>query len=273
MRKKIIISAALIAIAASLAWAGGDVWKTKRYQQWNQKDVQQVLNNSPWGKVQSVPAAWRSNGLSADRDSGMQPSEPAGAPRSGSEGVGGGGAGGPGTMGGGQAGQSPPNGPGAPQMAGGMGEGAAYTPFFVRWNSAQTIREALARDALLSSKINEADAQRFVTQTPPDYEILVTGPDMSPFATTSEADLKAMTHLEAKQSKQKIAPTSVKINRTSDNKRVTFILFSFPREASANQPFVTPKDKNVEFECKLKNLDLRSNFDVRKMVNEKGQDL
>ena len=171
------------------------------------------------------------------------------------------------------AGQNPPNGPGAAPMGGGMGEGAGYTPFFVRWNSAQTIREAIARGALLSGKINEADAQRFVTQTPQDYEVLVAGPDMSPFTTTTEADLKATTHLEAKQSKQKIAPTSVKINRTPDNKRVAFVLFSFSRDAGANQPLLTPKDKSVEFECKLKNLDLRSSFDLRKMVNEKGQDL
>lgn len=268
MRKTIFFSLGLATIATCLAWAGNEPWKTKPYQQWDQKDIQQVLNNSPWGKVESVPASW---GSAAD-SSGLQPSGGYGQPTAptGSQGSGAGGSGAGGTMG-----SSSPRPAGGSPMDNdpGMGGGQRLVNFAVRWNSSYTIREALARDALLSNKISEADAQKFVAQAPTDYEVLVSGPDMTPFAMANEAELKAKAFLEAKQSKQKVAPTSVKINRTPDEKKVTFIVFSFPRQATANQPLVTPKDKNVEFGCRLKDLNLQASFDLRKMSTDKGPDL
>jgi hypothetical protein len=278
MRKSALTSlaiTAILAVAASLAWAGGDVWKTKPYQQWDQKDIQQILTNSPWVKVQSVAATWRGANLlqMGPGGEGGETGPPGGE---GAEGAGGGGAGGGagarGSMG---AGSAPGGAEGSPEEVGGMGEGGEprMASFIVRWNSAQTIREALARSALLSNKVDEADAARFVGQTPTDYEIFIGGQDLSPFASVSDNELKAKSYLEAKQSKHKIAPNSVTVKRTPDNKRVVFVMFSFPRPAAGDQSFVTPKDKNVEFSCKLKNLDLRANFDLHKMVTEKGQDL
>jgi hypothetical protein len=276
MRKSILISVmviAMVAIGASLVWAGGDVWKTKPYQQWDQKDVQQVLFQSPWVKVQSVAAMWRTGSNAARMQSGGD-SPGMGAPPTGEgdEGGGGGGAGARGSMGGGSR---PGGGGGGPEEGGGMGndQGSQMTSFVVRWNSSQTIREALARTALLNNKISEGDAAKYVGQTPNDYEIFIGGQDLSPFASASDDELKAKTFLEAKQSKEKLNPTSVTVQRTPDKRRITFVMFSFPRQATANQPFVTPRDKNVEFTCKLKNLDLKANFDLRKMVNEKGPDL
>lgn len=279
MNKKTTFGLAIVTAIACVAWAGNDPWKTKSYQQWDQKDVQQVLNASPWAKTQSVPASWRGGGAASGmggndesggygaRGQGAGAGEGAGA--GGGTGAGGGAGAGGGSMGAGDrrsGGESPMD-----DAAGGQGQ--RYADFTVRWNSSQTIREALARNALLTNKIGEADAAKFVAQAPAAYEIFVNGADMSPFAGATEEDLKANAFLDAKQSKQKVQPSQVTIERSPDKKKISFILFSFPRQAAANQPLITAKDKSVEFGCKLKNLELRASFDLHKMVNEKGQDL
>ena len=63
--KKIFAGTALLAIAAA-AWAGGDVWKTKPYSQWDQKDIATILQSSPWAKpAQQVQGAWHPDGTAA----------------------------------------------------------------------------------------------------------------------------------------------------------------------------------------------------------------
>ncbi len=63
--KKIFAGTALLAIAAA-AWAGGDVWKTKPYSQWDHKDIATILQSSPWAKpAQQVQGAWHPDGTAA----------------------------------------------------------------------------------------------------------------------------------------------------------------------------------------------------------------
>jgi transposase len=153
------------------------------------------------------------------------------------------------------------------------GQDAAEAEFLFRWNSSQTIRRALAQGAILNHKLNRPDAEKYAQPVRSDAEIVVLGQDMTPFAKISVDDLKAKTYLAAKQSKQKVNPSNVSVLRSPDGKRVTAVLFSFPRHLPAGQPLITPNDKNVEFACKLTGLDLHADFDLRKMLNEKGPDL
>ena len=53
MRKKAFAVTVILA-AAAIAWAGGDPWKTKPVDQWTDKDIQEILQTSPWAKV-NVP--------------------------------------------------------------------------------------------------------------------------------------------------------------------------------------------------------------------------
>lgn len=283
MRKTILSNLAIfaiLAIAVSLAWAGGnDAWKTKSYQQWDAKDVEQVLGNSPWVKAATVAASWHSSGAY-----GKAPNAGATPPSGGSgqmdtpQGGGGGGMQGGGySQGGAMAGQRKGGSGGGDEDEGGGGEADAQGPrmvsFTVRWESSQTIREAIAQNAVLSKKLTQAEAEKFVAQASATYDVFVTSTDMTPFANLSESDLQDRTFLEAKQSKQKITPSSIKIQRSEDKKNVVFVLFSFPRQTAGNQPLISPKDKDVAFQCKIKSLDLHTNFDLHKMTNDKGQDL
>lgn len=80
MRNFLRISASMLLLGtlAALAWAS-DPWKAKPYQQWDQKDVAKILNDSPWAKTESVTADWQStmtsNPVMTSQGSGAWPGE------------------------------------------------------------------------------------------------------------------------------------------------------------------------------------------------------
>ena len=118
----------------------------------------------------------------------------------------------------------------AGQQAMGTPEGQAA--FYLRWNSSRTTREALVRDGVLSGQIKEDEATKYLSAPIVNYEVVVLGPDMSPFGSISEDDLKAKSYLRGKQSKVKVNATSVQISRSADGRQVTAVMFSFPRKTA-----------------------------------------
>jgi hypothetical protein len=264
MRKFTLFGVAFLVIAG-LAYASSQVWMAKPYQQWNENDVREILFRSPWVKQSTILASWgKSAQASADGSSPNAPS-PQGMPP-----------GRPGSMGGnpGQGGQQPPSGgqqPGMEQQAP-TGEGQNVT-YIIRWNSAQTIRDALARQAVLSGRASQAQVEQYVDQQPATYQVFVGGMDMTPFAKESTDSLKGKTSLEVKPAKQKVAPTAVEILKSQDGKQIEGILFSFAKQGPDGKALITPNDKQAHFECKTKLASLSTTFDLRKMVGKKGQEL
>ena len=239
--------AALVVMALGvLAWAGGDPWKTKPFEQWNENDIRQILHDSPWAKVQYVPVEWKAGG-GGKSEMGRAPG---------------------GTV---SAAQGPAGGAAeAGEQAMGTPEGQAA--FYLRWNSSRTTREALVRDGVLSGQIKEDEATRYLSAPIVNYEVVILGPDMSPFGSISEDDLKAKSYLRGKQSKVKVNATSVQISRSADGRQVTAVMFSFPRKTADGKAVAAPDEKGLQFVCNIKNLDLSTTFDPRKMTDNKGPD-
>jgi hypothetical protein len=262
MHKKILAGAAVL-ISVGLAWASNDPWKTKPYQQWDQHDLDQIFNNSPWGKRLIVAANWKPAQFQGTNQSGQsQPSGGEAAPA----GNGGGGQGQPKG-----SGMLPNNGrtmDTGDQPADGM---IPQTPFFIRWYSSRVMREALVREAVMKGQMSEADGARFLAEPVTDYEIIVLAPDMTPFQGLTEDQLKSDAYLEGKQSKQKVAPYKIQIHQ-GPNGKTDNIIFFFPMKTSGGQDVASAQEKGLEFACKVKGLDLRNTFDTRKMVDEKGRD-
>lgn len=255
MRTFAKVSVAVLLMAV-LAWAS-DPWKTKPYQQWDQKDVNKVLNESPWVKTISVTASWAPQQMSMGVPGSGQTNTP--------------------QQQGGMAGGQPGMGGGQPGMSGGMpgGMGQAVqtrreTRFEARWLSAKTMRKALARLELLDGKTTQPDAERFVAQTPPEYEVVVFGPDMTPFTKLDEAAITKGAHLEMKKSKEKIAATKVKLERKGN--RLMAVAFYFPKTENG-KPTVVPDEKGIDLVCKLNRTTLKFHFDPRKMTDKQGRDL
>jgi hypothetical protein len=259
-------------IVVGLAWAGGDPWKTKPYQQWTQDDIRQILNDSPWARLERVPMDWKDN---ERQGNGANPMErapgSAGMAQTAPSGPGNAGAGGPGSNypNAGVGGGSSPN-YGAPSA---MGTPEGQTVFVVRWTSSQTVREALIRDNILAGKMQESEAAQYLAQPATQYQVTIIGQDMTPFGSAKEDDLKAKASLQAKQSKLKVSAANVTIERSPDGKQVYAVMFSFPKKTADGKDLISAADKSVQFGVKLKDLDLHTGFDIRKMATEKGSDL
>jgi hypothetical protein len=250
--RPLAVGVVVFCILASVvtAWSGGDPWKTKPFETWDQNDVRQILNDSPWAKLARVPADWMMN-----QQSGNGKSEMGRAP------------GGTAAAAEGPGGSSTPN-YGAPSM---LGTPEGQTVFIIRWYSSRTIREALVRDQILNGQLKESDAAQYLGQ-PTNYEVVVIGPDMTPFGSASEDALKAASYIQAKQSKIKVNATAVDISRSPDGHKVMAVMFSFPMKTAKGDQVISADDSGVKFVCKTRDIDLDMGFDLRKMVDQKGPD-
>jgi hypothetical protein len=257
MRKFFVVGAGVLAGAAFL-WAANDPWKDKTYQQWDQKDIERILNDSPWSKVVRVDAPWRSAGQREEEDEGESGAAPE-APSAG------------GMSRGGYGGERGAQAPGAGASAG--GPSVPQAAFMVRWASSQTVRQAVYRDALLRGQMTQQDVDKALAQPIGDYEVLIVGKDMSPFAKLDENSLKGQAYLSTKKSKQKISPDRVQIQRGQDGKNIVALIFSFPKKTSSGENNIAPDEKGVEFVLAAGQAKIKAGFDPSKMDNEQGRDL
>ena len=260
--KEIIAGIAILSLAL-VAWAG-DPWRSKSYQQWDEKDVHRIMFDSPWSQVVTVDAAWRGSGPPEEAADGSAAPQ---APSGGYSKMGGG-MGGQGAGGGMSSGQGEPR-----ENAGMQAIQGPQARFLIRWVSARVIREATVRDAVLSGKMQDADAQKALTEPVTEYQILVVGPDMRPFNGVDEKTLAANAFLKAKKSKEKVAANRVEIQRDSSGEKVMAVLFAFPKKAGNGEATISTGEKGVEFECHAGKLSLKTAFELQKMADQQGTDL
>jgi hypothetical protein len=239
---------------AIVAWAGGDPWKSKPYQQWDSKDISKIVNDSPWAKVVHVDAPWRNAPGGDDPVGGA----PVGGVRP-STGMGGMGA---------QPSSAPPN-PGA----NGQSSQIPQAAFLVRWVSSRTIREAVLRSAVLSGKTKQEDAEKELAVPTDTYQVFVAGPDMKPFAGIDDDELKRGTFLLTRKTKQKIAPSAVQIERAADGAGVQAIVFSFPKKSRTGESTIAADEKSADFTCVAGPARIQAAFDISRMDDAQGRDL
>jgi hypothetical protein len=262
MRKPILVSSAVL-IAAALVFAGGDPWKSKPYQQWDDKDVKRILEDSPWAKIVQVDVTWKAGKDNSSGDMGTP------APAANQQVPAGGGGK---TMGGGSS-------PAAPASntpvagAGDSGSSSGEASFLVRWVSSKTVEKAVYRKAELAGTMKPEDAEKELAKNLDVYELIVFGPDMRPFQSADEDILKTSAGLIVKKTKQKISPYKVEVTRSPDGKKVQAVAFMFLRKASNGEPTIADDEKGVEFNCFVGGAKIRATFDISKMQDTQGRDL
>jgi hypothetical protein len=257
MRKAILVGSVTLIVAA-LLFAGGDPWKSKPYQQWDDKDVQRILQDSPWAKVVQVDVNWKPG-----QDDSIDASSGLGAAPSGSSTT-------PppsGKMGGYQA----PASNGLPPVI--SGGGGAQASFLLRWVSSRTVQRAAARKVELAGQLKSEEAEKQLAQPFDDYEIAVAGPDMKPFQSADDDALKKSATLVEKKNKQKISPIKVQVTRAADGKKVQAVVFIFPRKSENGEPTIADDEKGVDFDCSVNGAKIRASFDISKMQDTQGRDL
>jgi hypothetical protein len=76
-----------------------------------------------------------------------------------------------------------------------------------------------------------------------------------------------------KKTKQKIAPTSVKIQNSADGKSVQSVAFIFPKKTDSGISTIGADVKTVDFLCVVTNVKIEASFDTTKMMDASGRDL
>lgn len=232
---------ALVALVLATAVQAGknEVWRTKPFEQWTKSDVEQILYDSPWVKREIVSADWIST-------SGIQQ-----APSMSGDSV-----------------YSPTANQGVFRQPDGTPAGRAV--FVVQWNSSRTLQEALVRQRILEGSVKESEAAQYLKERT-GIQIVVEGPDMTPFSAVSQEQLLSKAVLRGKQSKVQITATNVGLQR-DDAGYLAAVMFTFPRSNPNGKDIFSPTETAVDFTVKIKNLDLGASFDLRKMADMKGPD-
>jgi len=270
-RVTLVILAAVLLVSVAYA---DDVWKSKPYQQWELKDVQRILADSPWAHVVHVTASWRKPGDTTlpVEPGGTTPGNYGTQSRPAPSGSGGGASATPAPSSG--------NMPGGPSNAnsGSLAQDQAIlnsanapeATFAVRWFSARAVRQALARAQVLSSAMSEADAAKALADEPTEVTITVVGQDMTPFLSAEEKDLAAKASLQPKK-QGKIPATHVTVQRIpgrkpEDPRSIAAVVFYFAKKSASGDPLLAPNEKNVEFLCEAGKATIKTSFDLSKMT-------
>lgn len=228
----------LLCLGPMTLLAGGEkFWKTKPVAEWSRQETVRFLSESPWVHRGTIELGTPQSGSSQDAGSAH---EGLGQPR-----VRGGGA--------------------ENAIAESSQEGREWV-YYVQWDSAQIVRDAMAHLRELSGK-GEAPPE-------PDeesYLVSVTGPDINKMmGGVTVEQLQAEGHLHAGGSKTKIHPTRVVIRKTADG-RIVSIEFTFPRMLYG-QPVIPEQVSFIRFYCKVKGVALRARFELPEMITANGLD-
>ena len=241
MRKRMMGGFAVLMVAW-LAWAGSDPWKSKPFQQWDQKDVTQILQESPWAKSGLQAAgSWRPVGQSTTEGQGAY------------------------------SGRSANNADGgAERTKDAMSGVRVYAAY---WWSSRTIRAATCRQAVLNGSMTEADAEKLVAQAPDEYEVRVRGNNMSIFEERGEKAFEDAAKLELKKTKVKLAPSHVTFERDPASEKVVSATFYFSKKDKSGNPTIVPDEKEADFNLRVGDAWVRTYFNPKQMVDSQGEDL
>jgi hypothetical protein len=251
MRKTVLAATAILAVIA-IARAGGDPWKTKPFDQWTEKDIQAILQFSPWAKSNvQAQGAWRPGGMTqASGSPGMAGSSSDTSHVS--------------------AGATPDRPTGMEKEESAAAAQAVYSVF---WWSSRTIRAASMRRAVLKGTMTEADAENTLANSPDDYMVLVQGTSMLIFQHRGEQAFEKAAYIQLKKTKEKMYPTKVAFLRGSDGQTVTGAVFYFSKKGATGEPTIAPDEKEIDFYLQMGDAKIVTYFEPRKMVDSKGEDL
>ena len=199
--KKIALS--LLLLSGCLFAA--DVWQTKPFTEWTDKDLQKILNNSPWAHSFTLPtgggpsdfdSASSGGGGRGGRGGGGADQDSAPAPISESSGRSG--------RGGGSGG-----GPPVPSSAGGVS-----LEIVARWQSALPLKQAFVRVKYGAEGASSAAAKEVLDRDDGSYVIILSGPLRALLRGTPDelkAGLMEATTLSAR-GKAAIKPSDLQVN-------------------------------------------------------------
>jgi hypothetical protein len=217
-----------------------DVWQSKPYTEWSEKDAQKIMGNSPWARLfaisVNVPEAPPGFG---DGDS---------ARGRGTRGI--------------ADDALPSNGPNGGRLGGAVpaNQSGVSTVVVARWQSALPIKEAFVRLKFGAAAATSPEAKQILDRQETSYAIVLSGPLESLLRGNPEELKRVLIGVSSLSAKGKgdLSPTDVQITATPT---ATEVLFVFPRSTA-----YTLDDKEVEFSTKLGGTPVKYRFRLKDMV-------
>jgi hypothetical protein len=244
--KQLALLLALL-LGVTLVWAGDKPWKTKPYQQWDEKEIQTILTDSPWVRTTTIQRSWLPV---SEKDVAPDPQINGGARQmpSGST--------------------QPGGGATAPVRA---GEGSLRDlNVSIYWQSSRVMRAATARQAVLHGE--KVDVEKYASDPQSEYQIILRMEDMTPFVQHNEEFFQNSAFLQMKKSKSKISPSHVVYERNPKG-LIQDAVFFFPKTSPSGVPAVSGDETDVQFSCKIADSTLHADFKPREMMDQSGPDL
>lgn len=237
--KQVAVLLALL-LEVTLVWAADKPWKTKPFQQWDQKELQTILTDSPWVRVTTIQRTWLPV---SEKDVAPDPQINGGVRQM--------------PAGGGQA-------------AIRAGEGSwRELNVFIYWQSSRVMRAATARQAVLHGE--NVDVEKYASEPQSEYQIILRMEDMTPFVQHNEEFFKTSAFLQMKKGKSKISPSHVLYERNQKG-LIQNAVFFFPKTGPSG-PAVSGDETEVQFSCKIGDSTVHADFRPREMADQSGPDL
>jgi hypothetical protein len=238
-------------------WAA-DFWQTKPFTDWDQKEAQKVLTDSPWAKKLSIslPGNPQSTGKGGGGRGGRGGGGPAG--ESADPGISGGGAPGIAETAGGGGGRG-----------GGFGAGSGDTgvtqapalPLLVSFRSALPLREAMAKLKYGAEAGTSPEAKKMLEDKIYQEYYIVAVAGLPTYVQPHDNDDKKRILIQTLLSaKGKDSLTAMDVQFSMDGRNVD-AYFLFPRTTE-----FTANDKDVEFDTKVGGLAIKDRFNLKNMV-------
>jgi hypothetical protein len=119
--------------------------------------------------------------------------------------------------------------------------------------------------------MQENEMEKHVPPPLDEFELVVEGPDMTPFQDARESTLKAKCYLFV-ESNRRIGATRVVLVRSKDG-TVKGILFYFPKRDSTGEPIISSHARSVGFIEHGGGVEIYVTFNPQTMVDIAGIDL
>ena len=205
LKSKAVSAAITFSLLAVCVWAT-DPWKNADYEKWSAKDVDKILNSSPWAKIITVPYTPYLNGDSPESDTQIK------IGKSGNQND--------------------------------VADRLLYHPnetYTLRWNSALTLRRALYREAVLKGLGTDYATQRYLINDEENMDLVMIPTGQTFLPPTEPIALRRETYLELKPSGQKIYTVIAETRSWVDAHDHTGYFFAFPQRTKDGKPTI-PKD-------------------------------
>jgi hypothetical protein len=223
----------LIALAMAGAALAADAWRAKDYKQWDAKDVDKILNDSPWVKTDELGKFWTT------------PAAP-GAPPS-------------------EGGPPPPTGAVGSTSTFTVRWNSAVTMHRAVARNAELQKQGSTDDAekYANTPSDTYDIAVIGDMTP--FGVLDT--------TDAIDKLRQGTTLENKDAGKSFTAVKVELGRGADGHTLQAITFHFAKTNADGTPIFPANAKGADFVCKSGKLEIKAHFDFTKMVGQNGLDL